>query len=348
MAGSVIAAVDADGHFLERQSDIRRYLDGPWRDRRTDLWPGDQPWDSSLSDKLGHPFNYVSGLTPQQQVDLWLRVMDEHAIETAVLFPTGSGSVAKLQERDFAVAVARACNMHFAEDYARDRLKPVGVLPMRDPIAAAAELRRASRQLGLKGFEILTSGLPAALGDACYDPVYEAARECDVALCIHGTRSWGHEVGGATLRTFGEMHCYAFTASMLLQFTSIMLNGVTKRHPGLKLAFLEIGATWLPYYLDRLDEHWVKRSAVDSPMMDEKPSALFRKSNIIVSLEADETLIAETIAFAGAEHIVFASDIPHWDCEFPDNLRELRENATIPLAAKHQILRDNAKRFFAI
>ena len=345
---SALAAIDADGHILERQSDIRRYLDAPWRDRRTDLWPGDQPWDSSLSDKLGHPYDYVSGLTPQQQVDLWHRAMDEHEIEMAVLFPTGSGSVTKLQERDFAIAVARACNSHFAADYVRTRLFPVGVLPMRDPQAAARELERASRELGLKGFEILTSGLHTALGDPFYDPIYEAACRNDVALCIHGTRSWGHEVGGATLRTFGEMHCYAFTAGMLLQFTSIMLNGLTKRHPGLKLAFLEIGATWLPYYLDRLDEHWIKRGAVDSPMLDEKPSDLFRRSNIVVSLEADESLIAETIDFAGAEHIVFASDIPHWDCEFPDNLRELRANNAIPEAAKQKILRDNAKAFFAI
>jgi uncharacterized protein len=345
---SALAAIDADGHILERQSDIRRFLDAPWRDRRTDLWPGDQPWDSSLNDKLGHPYDYVSGLTPQQQVDLWHRAMDEHEIEKAVLFPTGSGSVTKLQERDFANAVARACNSHFAADYVRPRLFPVGVLPMRDPQAAARELERASRELGLKGFEILTSGLHTALGDSFYDPIYEAACRHDVALCIHGTRSWGHEVGGAALRTFGEMHCYAFTAGMLLQFTSIMLNGLTKRHPGLKLAFLEIGATWLPYYLDRLDEHWLKRGSVDSPMLDEKPSDLFRRSNIIVSLEADESLIAETIAFAGAEHIVFASDIPHWDCEFPDNLRELRANNAIPPAAKQKILRDNAKAFFGI
>ncbi len=29
--------IDADGHVLERQSDIRKYLEPPWNRRNTDL-----------------------------------------------------------------------------------------------------------------------------------------------------------------------------------------------------------------------------------------------------------------------------------------------------------------------
>jgi hypothetical protein len=36
-------------------------------------------------------------LDPADEVATWLRTMDEHDMEYAVLFPTGSGNVAKLR-----------------------------------------------------------------------------------------------------------------------------------------------------------------------------------------------------------------------------------------------------------
>jgi hypothetical protein len=42
--------IDADGHVLERQSDIRKYLEPPWNRRGTSLWPSDQPFDTELFD----------------------------------------------------------------------------------------------------------------------------------------------------------------------------------------------------------------------------------------------------------------------------------------------------------
>ena len=46
--------IDTDGHVLERQSDIRKYLEEPWVKRSTGLWPGDQPWDNYMFDQLRH------------------------------------------------------------------------------------------------------------------------------------------------------------------------------------------------------------------------------------------------------------------------------------------------------
>jgi predicted TIM-barrel fold metal-dependent hydrolase len=343
---ATLTAIDCDGHFLEHSSDIVKYLEGPWKGRKTPLWPGDQPWDSSLGDTIGHPYDYVRQLSAVDQVKLWHRILDENEIEQAVLFPTGSGSITKLQEVDFSIAAARATNNHFAADYADKRLKPIGILPMRNAQAAADELRRAVKDLHLVGFEILTSGLPFALGDPYYDPIYTAAEETGAAICVHGTRSGASEFGAGNLTTFGEVHAYAFVAGMLKQFTSIMGQGVPVRFPKLKLAFLEIGATWLPYYLDRLDEHWEKRGHVDMPLLKEKPTTVFAKSGIKVSIEAGETLLTETIGVVGVQHLMYATDVPHWDCEFPENLVHLRGDSRLNDEQKHQILYSNAKAFY--
>ncbi len=45
--------IGADGHILELQDGIRSYLDGPYKNRKTQLWPANfQPWDSGLTGKI--------------------------------------------------------------------------------------------------------------------------------------------------------------------------------------------------------------------------------------------------------------------------------------------------------
>ena len=43
---SQLTAIDADGHVIEKESEIRKYLKAPWNQRSTALRPGDQPWDN--------------------------------------------------------------------------------------------------------------------------------------------------------------------------------------------------------------------------------------------------------------------------------------------------------------
>ncbi|HZU04489.1 MAG TPA: amidohydrolase family protein [Chloroflexota bacterium] len=341
--------IDADGHYLERPEDIRKYLPAPWNRRQTPLWPADQPWDSQLFNTRGGEAQWRQ-LPAREQVARWVRLIEEQQLEAAILFPTGSGGVAKLQEREFAIAVARAVNDYVAHEFnGHDpRVRAVGVLPLRTPEAAAAEMRRAVRELGLPGFELLTAGLPLALGDPFYDPIWAEAEALGVPLCIHGTRSSAYEVGADRLRTFSEVHCYAFTASMLLQFTSIIFNAVPLKFPKLKLAFLETGATWLPYYLDRMDEHWEIRGELETPWLTKKPSDVVREAAIYFSIEAEETLLPQTLAYLGDEHFVYASDVPHWDSEFPRSLQHFWERPDIPVASKEKVLLHNARRLYGL
>ena len=165
-----------------------------------------------------------SKLSAREQVNKWHDILDEHLYRHRGMFPHRPGSVVRLQELQFQIAVARACNDHFAADYNAHskRIQCVGVLPLRSPQAAAEELERAVKELGITAFEILPVGLPLALGDSFYDPVYAAAERCGAVLGIHGTRSWSRELGAEELNTFAEVHAYAFTAGILLQFTSMI------------------------------------------------------------------------------------------------------------------------------
>jgi hypothetical protein len=348
MASAQIA-VDTDGHVLERESDIRKYLDAPWSQRSTPLFPGDQPWDQRLFDSFKMEANWGK-LTPADQIKQWHQLMERHDIEQTICFPTRSGGVAQLQEVPYQIAVARACNTHFAKEYntQSNKVHCVGVLPMRSPKVAAEELRRGVTELGLKGFEVIPTGLPLALGDMFYDPVYAEAEKLGVVLAVHGSRSASRELGASGLATFSEVHAYAFPAGVILQFTSLVCQGISLRFPKLRLAFLEVGATWLPYYLDRLDEHWEKRAKYEMPLLKKKPSDVVREAKMYFSLEAGESQLVPTIEYLGAEHFLYASDVPHWDNEFPENLEALRDHPQLSAAAKEKILYKNAKALFGI
>jgi predicted TIM-barrel fold metal-dependent hydrolase len=270
-------------------------------------------------------------------------------METAVLFPTRAANITRMREVDFAVAVARAFNTCVAREYASvsPRLKPVGVLPLQDPVRAAEELRYAVTELGLISFELSAMHPAPGLGDKRYDPIWAEAQRLGVPMCIHGSRSPSTDIGGDRLSTFNEVHAYGFTVSILLQFTSMICQGVPVRFPDLKLAFLENGATWLPYYLDRLDEHWEKR-AEEMPHLKEKPSAIFRRSPIYVSIEAGEGMLAETVSYIGDDHFLYASDIPHWDNEFPESLEEVRNHPRLSRETKEKLLYRNAQALFGL
>ncbi len=48
----------------------------------------------------------------------------------------------------------------------------------------------------------------------------------------------------------------------------------------------------------------------------------------------------------GSDFIMYASDYPHWDSDFPESSKPLRERSDIDDTARAQIMGGNAQRFF--
>jgi len=128
----------------------------------------------------------------------------------------------------------------------------------------------------------------------------------------------------------------------------MIFQGIPERFPKLRLAFLEIGCTWLPYWLDRMDEHWEKRGKIETPLLKQRSSACVRQHPVYFSLEAEETLLAETFNYVGAGHLVYATDIPHWGTEFPENLHRVQSRKDFSDETKNKLLYENAKTLYQI
>ena len=96
-----------------------------------------------------------------------------------------------------------------------------------------------------------------ALGHPDFHPIFRAAEELGVPLGIHGAPSRGF--GFDYFEDQGQVHALEHPFPLMIQFTSIVCDGVLEKFPKLKIAFLEAGCGWLPYMMDRLDHDVLDR-----------------------------------------------------------------------------------------
>jgi predicted TIM-barrel fold metal-dependent hydrolase len=334
------AIVDADGHVIETSEGVARYLDEPFRRRPLtfSLYPQDG-WDRRLLGTLGHWAGDAAA---------WLRALDEGGVDTTVLYPTLGLFASFLRDRAWAVALCRAYNTLLHAEFTRvtPRLRAVALLPVQDPEAAAAELRRAVRELGCVGGMLAADG-SHLLGEARFDAVYEEAQRLDVMLAVHAS---GSHLGGGGVEMFErfiQAHTVSHPFGQMRQMTSMVFEGVPERFPDLRLAFLEAGCGWAPYWMERMDDEYAKRAA-EAPVLKKKPSDYVRSGRIYFSCEADEWLLPQAVKLVGEGQIVYASDYPHWDHSFPGSIAEIRDRGDLADAQKGKILADNARRLYRL
>ena len=76
------------------------------------------------------------------------------------------------------------------------------------------------------------------------------------------------------------------------------------------------------------------------------PASARESAESISAIEAEETLLPETIKCLGDSHFVYATDIPHWDCEFPENLEGIAQRSDLSTEVKEKILYRNARALY--
>ncbi|MBI4490582.1 MAG: amidohydrolase family protein [Deltaproteobacteria bacterium] len=326
--------IDADGHVRDRDADIRAFMEEPYCRRKGSLLPNDE-WDSSMYGKLGMDIH---------DVPTRLRDMDKEGIEMSVLFPTGGFRVTSLPEKDYAGAFCRAYNNWIASVCKESpRLKGIGLVPFQDVPAAVAEVNRAVTKVGIVGIAVGSFGMKEHLGAQTFWPIYEELQRLNVPLLVHNARSG--PAGEIRFDTFLFKHTIGRPFETLLDCAALMYGGVPEKFPKLRIAFLECGVGWVPYWMDRMDEEWEKRQS-EAPLLKAKPSEYMARGNWFYATEPEESTLPYVIDRVGDDKIVFASDYPHWDGMFPCVVSTIRERKDISESSKSKVLGQNAKKLY--
>jgi len=108
---------------------------------------------------------------------------------------------------------------------------------------------------------------------------------------VHATVRGPQFFGADLFDRFIEVHTLSHAFAQMIQMTSMAFQGVFEMFPLLKVAFLEAGCTWVPYWLGRMDEEWEKRGALEAPGCKRKPSEYLTQNEIdAASLVRNEEL----------------------------------------------------------
>ena len=334
--------IDADGHVLDNRELVFKYLPEPFK-RREWWWTPRNTWDTTLGGKSGQP-----DVDSQE----WLRAMERGGLEQAVLFPTRLLNIGFVQEREMAAALCQAYNSYLYDEYLKvsGRFRGIALLPLQDVSEAVRELRRAVTELGMVGGMLPTHGPPSRplLGNAVYFPLYEEAQRLGCVLCLHATvtNPSGPEID--PYERMIESHTLVHPFGQMRQLTSLVFQGVFERFPDLTFVSLEARASWVPFFMERLDEEYHWRGAEEAPGVSVPPSHYFRSGRIYVSCEPDEALLPQVLEFVGEDYFVYASDYPHPDSDFPGSITALAERGDLSEATKAKLLGENARRLYRL
>lgn len=345
-----LEVIDADGHVFERDEELFEFVEAPFRGRRTLLG---FPFFPSLDGYHRGAIHARMGVHPAHETSAegWLAFLDAAGIRCTVLYPSLGVSCGLIRDPDWAVAVTRAYNSWLHARYlsAGPRLRGMALLPLQDVPAAVAELRRAVVDLGMVGAVLPAVGLPRALGDAAFDPLYAAAERLGCALAVHGGPAQGLGLDG--LAPYGQVHVLSHPGAQMIQLVSIVMSGVLDRFPTLRLAFLEGGSGWVPFLMDRMDRSYeVRRLPEYTGGSAREPSWYVRHRAIYFGVDLHERTLGYTAQVVGGDHLVFCTDFPHEVdlARCRAEIRALAGREDLPPATRRAVLADNARGLYAL
>jgi aminocarboxymuconate-semialdehyde decarboxylase len=236
-----------------------------------------------------------------------------------------------------AIEAARIFNDALADSISGEKARFGGwaFLPLQDPAAAAAELRRCVRDLAFVGGHIASNVRGTYLHSDQFRPIYQAATELDVPLFVHPADPAGKDRTREYELTVVAGYLFDNTINIL----NIVCSGFLDRWPRLKLLFAHTGAFSLmlrarmqcevdtnprrPYgHLKRSIGHYLSSLYYDTACFD---PAILRFATTVVPVE----------------HLVMGSDAP-FPLVVPNPVTFVRD--ALPPEAASLVLGSNFER----
>lgn len=242
-----------------------------------------------------------------RDVDARLAYMDERGIDLSIISISPSLYLYWLDPGETA-DVCRLLNDAAARMAAESggRVAAMATVPMNDPKAAAAELRRAHAEHGVVGVEIGTSVGTTQLDSPRLADVFGAAEELRLPIMLHPYVSMitAPEPG---MQGFHLGNVIGNPFETFIAACRLLVGGVFDRHPEL-LVLLVHGGGALPYQIGRLQHAYDVRDETSS--VARRPPLEYLGNLRFDTVVFDRRSLEHLIALAGPEHIVFGTDLP--------------------------------------
>ena len=371
---------DADTHVEPTAEVIDSYVDPAFRPRLADLAPYRQPvrpgnpggapgrhvyryGQISYRRILGEaaPRDTHSGRdthwmgskqpragTQDDMAESRIQDMDDEGTDTHFLIPTSWTSFVGHEDPTIEVNIIRAFHRHMANFSGNhpDRLQSMIVASARDVDAAVQEIKTWGKsRWAVAVMPLVTKDIPA--DHPSLEPIWKAAVDHDLPIAHHSftwTPPYFPGVFDLWDNIFlGRLASHPWGAMRFI--ASVIGGGIMDRYPTLRVGTLECGFGWLPFWGKRMDEQYAYVGSTQPLKM--KPSEYFKSGRYFCSVERHEgdDMFRMVTSFLGDDVLMYASDYPHSECQFPETVENFLAWQMQP-EQRQKLMAGNADRFF--
>jgi predicted TIM-barrel fold metal-dependent hydrolase len=363
--------LDTDSHQMEPPAMWKTYIDSEYADRAPAV--GDYGGGRSGMMVEGEPVTNQHGAYPMAakefldaaaramerfersrsagySAEARLQDMDEQGVDAQIIYPTVGGQILgkPFADQDLLAAVCRAYNDWSLEYCAKspDRLLMAAMLPMQFPDLAAEEAKRVAAE-GARGFYLRPNPVAGRnLHHPDNETLWTVLEGLGRPICIHDSGSPYWPSFGERMETHTSGHIIAHPFEAMVAMMSLIWFGVIERHPDLKILHVEADAGWLPYWLQRQEQHWDFSGNAEHPELKKRPTEYF-KSNFLVAARGDEATLPAVCELVGDDYVTFNTDYPHPDGTWPQGMEDL-EGQALSESSLRKIFWDNGAGWFGL
>jgi aminocarboxymuconate-semialdehyde decarboxylase len=287
---------------------------------------------------LHYPGDFNVAVRGHRDIEYRQRVLEKEDVDMQIITFTTPGT--HVEPRDRAVRFARLVNDAFATIMRErsSRFSALATLPLNDPAESVAELNRAVTKLGMRGAMLFSNVNGVALADPRFDPLYAEANRLGAILHIHPT----DPVGVEAMTDYWLMPLVGFLADTTLAAARLVFAGVPERYPNIKWVLSHLGGA-IPYLAERLDRGW---EAFPDCRVDisRKPTEYLRNC-YYDTVNFDPKAVRLAVDFAGADHVMAASDYPHQIGSIP-KMKSSLDALNVTEKERKRILGETAKELY--
>ena len=271
-----------------------------------------------------------------------LKHMDELGADIAILYPTVFLRP-MTGEHDVEYALTRSYNRWLADIWKQsdNRLRWAALPPLyslvdrgkvRDELVFAKEHGAVS--IFMRGMEC-----ERVLTHRYFFPLYEMAQELDLAVTLHtGINSFA--IHDAYTQGY-EVSLNRFKLPCATAFATLLADEIPARFPGVRWAFIEAGALWLPFMLNEAKMRLQRkgRRLADDAMGE-------NRMYVTTQMTDDIPAIIDAV---GDDHLLIGTDYGHNDTATDIHaMQRLGREGGITESAVGKILEDNPKRLYGL
>ena len=289
---------------------------------------------------LHYPGDYNVVVLGHRDIQYRERVLEVEGVDTQVITLTTPGTHVELAER--AARLARLVNDSFAAIVRErsPRFTALATLPLCDPQASVAELRRAMTELHLPGAMLFSNVNGVALADSRFDSLYAEANRLGAVLHIHPT----DPVGVEAMTDYWLMPLVGFLFDTTLAAAKLVFAGIPERYPDIKWVLGHLGGA-IPYLAERLDRGW--RAFPDCRVNIDKPPSNYLRRFYFDTVNFDPNSLRLALDFAGASQILAGSDYPHQIGSIP-LMKESLAALNVSAQERERIMGTNAQTLYGV